>query len=243
MAAEIKVLSSIATREAYNELVPQFERDTRPQGRDHLGGHGGHRETAGGRRRGPRSRHALQRRTRRPDQARQDRGRQPGRSRQVRNRRRGERGRAEARHRLGRGAQAHAACRQVGRLHLWPERRLHGRPDRAHGDRRRDQSQSTAAFLPAARSAPSSRAATARSASSRSASSCTSRASTTSDRCRRTCSASPCFRPAFQRARRMRKAPRRWSIPDHAGQRRRDPQARPRNQLTAYRASQQRRSL
>ena len=28
MAAEIKVLSSIATREAYNELVPQFERDT-----------------------------------------------------------------------------------------------------------------------------------------------------------------------------------------------------------------------
>ena len=28
MATEIKVLSSIATREAYNELVPQFERDT-----------------------------------------------------------------------------------------------------------------------------------------------------------------------------------------------------------------------
>ena len=32
--AEIKVLSSIATREAYNELVPQFERLFEREGRD-----------------------------------------------------------------------------------------------------------------------------------------------------------------------------------------------------------------
>ena len=32
--AEIKVLSSIATREAYNELVPQFERLFEREGHD-----------------------------------------------------------------------------------------------------------------------------------------------------------------------------------------------------------------
>ena len=34
MASEIKVISTIATREAYNELVPQFERLFEREGSD-----------------------------------------------------------------------------------------------------------------------------------------------------------------------------------------------------------------
>ena len=173
MAAEIKVLSSIATREAYNDLLPEFERVSGQKVIDNLGGHRGHHEADGGGWRGPRPGHHLQQRTRRLDQAGQDRGGQPRRSRQVRNRRRG-----EARVRRSpisvRPRRSRARCLPPSRsaIPLGPAGSTWATWSSAWGSLSRSKPNS-AAFPPVAPSAPSWRPATARSASSRSASSCT----------------------------------------------------------------------
>jgi ABC-type molybdate transport system substrate-binding protein len=46
-AAEIKVLSTQATEEAYRELVPQFEKATGAQGHDGLHGNARRQQAAG----------------------------------------------------------------------------------------------------------------------------------------------------------------------------------------------------
>ena len=74
-AAEIKVISTQATEEAYKELVAQFEKATGPQGHDVLFRHDQRREEAR-RRRAVRPRHHVGACDRRADQARQGRRRQ-----------------------------------------------------------------------------------------------------------------------------------------------------------------------
>ena len=125
-ASRVEVLSTIATKEAYLELVPKFERDS---------GHTVTTTWAGTvdmmKRMAAGEVHDLiiMSSTEMDELIRQGKiaAGSPRRHRQVRHRRRGARRRAAARHRLGRGAQARAAGGQDRRLHQRPERRLHGR--------------------------------------------------------------------------------------------------------------------
>ncbi len=210
-AAEIKVLSTQATEEAYRELVPQFEQATGHKVTTVFTGTlDANKRLAAGESLRPRSSCPGRRSTSiikrgkvvpgsRVDLAKSGVG--VG----VQGRR------AEARHQLRRRAEEDAARRQIDRLLHRPERRLRRRAVPAAGHRRRDQGQAQADpdrrvrrqhhrqrrgrdRLPAGeRAAPSSPA------------------STMSARCRRTSSNSPCSSSGIMPARRSRTPPRRWS--------------------------------
>ena len=131
-------------------------------------------------------------------------GAQPRRPGALRHRHRRAAGRAEARHQLGRRGEARAARGQGHRLFVRPERRVPAKACSSAGGSGIRSPPRSSRRRPARRSARSSRAATSTSASSRSASSCSIPASSMSARCRRRCSTSASLPAACTPARRSR---------------------------------------